>query len=209
MLGLVLANYIGNQIHDRTLRSSVQAADLTVRLGIEPHLTHAALAHGLPAAQAKALDDAVRGLAPGDLHVARIQIWNEDRTIVYSTDSALIGHGAEGEPSSELGKALQGATASEVISDRGDVETQNRPLVRKYGPLLEVYTPIRSQGTRAPVGAFELYMPYAPVAAAIAHDTHRLYVVLVIGLTVLYGVLFRLVASASRELRRSAEECCA
>jgi len=205
-LGLVLANYLGNQIHDRTLRSSVQAADLTVRLGIEPHLTHSALAHGLPAAQAKALDDAVRGLAPGDLHVARIQIWNEDRTIVYSTDSALIGHGAGGEPSSELGKALQGATASEVISDRGDVETQNRPLVRKYGPLLEVYTPIRSQGARAPVGAFELYMPYAPVAAAVAHDTHRLYVVLVIGLTVLYGVLFRLVASASRELRRSAEE---
>ena len=206
VLGLVLANYLGNQIHDRTLRSSVQAADLTVRLGIEPHLTHSALTHGLPAAQAKALDNAVRGLAPGDLHVARIQIWNEDRTIVYSTDSALIGHGADGKPSSELGKALQGATASEVISDRGDVETQNRPLVRKYGPLLEVYTPIRSQGTRAPVGAFELYMPYAPVAAAVAHDTHRLYVVLVIGLTVLYGVLFRLVASASRELRRSAEE---
>ena len=93
-----------------------------------------------------------------------------------------------------------------MISDRGDVETQNRPLIRKYGPLLEVYTPIRSLGDGAPVGAFELYMPYAPVAAAVAHDTHRLYVVLVIGLTVLYGVLFRLVASASRELRRSAEE---
>jgi diguanylate cyclase (GGDEF)-like protein len=206
VLGLVLANYLGNQIHDRTLRSSIEAADLTVRLGIEPHLSRAALAHGLPAAQAQALDAAVRGLAPGDLHVARIQIWNEQRRIVYSTDAALIGRGAEGEPSAELSDALQGTPASEVIADRGDVERQNRPLVRRYGPLLEVYTPIRSPGTNAPVGAFELYMPYAPVAAAIAHDTHRLYLVLVIGLTVLYGVLFRLVASASRELRRSAEE---
>ena len=206
VLGLVLANYLGSQIHDRTLRSSVQAADLTVRLGIEPHLTRDALVHGLPAGQADALDDAVHGLAPGDLHVARIQIWNRDRKIVYSTDSALMGHGADGEPSSELGEALEGKTASEVISDRGNVETQNRALVRRFGDLLEVYTPIRAKGTGEPVGAFELYIPYAPVAAAIAHDTHRLYLVLVIGLTVLYGVLFRLVASASRELRRRAEE---
>jgi diguanylate cyclase (GGDEF)-like protein len=206
VLGLVLANYLGNQIHERTLHSSVQAADLTVRLGIEPHLTRDALSHGLPAAQAQALDAAVRGLAPGDLHVARIQIWNEQRRIVYSTDSALIGHGAQGEPSPELSRALQGSTASEVISDRGDVEKQNRALVRRFGDLLEVYTPIRARGSRATVGAFELYIPYGPVAAAIAHDTHRLYLVLVIGLTVLYAVLFRLVASASRELRRRAEE---
>ena len=148
----------------------------------------------------------VRGLAPGDLHVARIQIWNEQRKIVYSTDSALIGHGAEGQPAPELSEALEGATASEVISNRGDVEKQNRALVQRYGDLLEVYTPIRAKGSGATVGAFELYIPYAPVAAAIAHDTHRLYLVLVIGLTVLYAVLFRLVASASRELRRRAEE---
>jgi len=153
VLGLVLANYLGNQIHDRTLRSSVEVADLTVRLGIEPHLTRSALAHGLPPAQARALDDAVRALSPGDVHVARIQIWNEHRTIVYSTDAALIGHGAEGEPSEELGEALAGKTASEVISDRGNIERQNLPLVRRYGPLLEVYAPIRSQGTRTPVGA--------------------------------------------------------
>ena len=205
VLGLVLANYLGNQIHDRTLRSSVQAADLTVRLGIEPHLTRDALAHGLPAAQAQALNEAVHGLAPGELHVARIQIWNEQRRIVYSTDAALIGKGAQGEPSAELSDALQGASASEVISDRGDVEKQNRPLVRRYGDLLEVYTPIRS-GTGATVGAFELYIPYAPVAAAIAHDTHRLYLVLVIGLTVLYAILLPLAARASRELRRRSEE---
>jgi diguanylate cyclase (GGDEF)-like protein len=206
VLGIVLANYLGNQIHDRTLRSSVQAADLTVRLGIEPHLTRDALAHGLPAAQARALDDAVRGLAPGELHVARIQIWNEQRTIVYSTDPALVGKGAQGEPSAELAAALQGGTASEVISDRGNIEEQNRPLVHRFGDLLEVYTPIRSRGTGAPVGAFELYIPYAPVAAAIAHDTHRLYLVLVLGLTVLYAVLLPLVARASRELRLRSEE---
>ena len=136
----------------------------------------------------------MRGLAPGELHVARIQIWNEQRKIVYSTDSALIGHGAQGEPSAELARGAQGSTASEVISNRGDVEKQNRTAraaVRR--PPRGVHADPGAGHAREPVGAFELYIPYAPVAAAIAHDTHRLYLVLVIGLTVLYAVLFRLV----------------
>src|SRR5919204_4008476 len=121
-LGLVLANYLGSQIHDRTLRSSVQAAELTVRLGIEPHLTRAALARGLPATQAHALDTAVRGLAPRGLRVVRVQIWNARFRIVYSSDATLVGRRAAGEPSAELGEALRGDTTSEVIGNRGDVE---------------------------------------------------------------------------------------
>ena len=204
-LGFVLANYLGRQIHDRTLNSTVSAAQLTVRLGIEPHLSRRSLVHGLPPAQAHALDAAVRGLTPGGLQVVRVQVWNTHRRIVYSSERSLVGHGAEGEPSTELVAALGGRTESEVVGDRGNIEKQNAPLVARYGDLLEVYTPIRLRPGGRPAGAFELYMPYAPVARAIAHDTRRMYVVLLIGLSVLYAVLFRLVGSASRELRRRTE----
>src|SRR4029078_10889695 len=101
-----------NHTNARPRGSSDRAADLTVRLGLEPHLTRDALAHGLPAAEAQALDDAVHGLAPGERHVGPVQIWNQQRKIIYSTDSPLIGHGAQGEPSAELGEALSGQTAS-------------------------------------------------------------------------------------------------
>ena len=49
-----------------------------------------------------------------------------------------------------------------------------------------------------PVGAFEIYMPYDPIAAAINRDTKKLYLILFGGLALLYLVLFRIVVSASR-----------
>ena len=49
-------------------------------------------------------------------------------------------------------------------------------------------------------------MPYDPIAAAIDRDTNKLYLILFGGLGLLYLVLFRIVVSASRRLRRHAAE---
>ncbi|MGZ4632852.1 MAG: putative bifunctional diguanylate cyclase/phosphodiesterase, partial [Actinomycetes bacterium] len=57
-------------------------------------------------------------------------------------------------------------------------------------------------GQDEPVGAFELYLPYSPVAASIRADTTRASLLLGLGLLVLWLGLFRTVASASRQLRR-------
>ena len=56
------------------------------------------------------------------------------------------------------------------------------------------------------VGAFEIYLPFGPTAAAIAADTRRVQLVLAVGLLALYLASFRLVAGASRTLRRQAAE---
>ena len=53
-------------------------------------------------------------------------------------------------------------------------------------------------------GAFELYLPYAPVQAAIDNESHQLYVILAIGLALFYATMFPIVALADR-WRRSAE----
>ncbi len=52
------------------------------------------------------------------------------------------------------------------------------------------------------IGAFEIYLPYQPIAHAIDHDTRRLYLTLAVGLALLYLAVFRIVARASRDLRR-------
>ena len=72
--------------------------------------------------------------------------------------------------------------------------------------VLEVYVPLRLAGERKPAGAFELYLPYAPVAAAVKEDVNRMVLLLAGALTLLYLALFRIVAGASRRLRRQAEE---
>ena len=70
--------------------------------------------------------------------------------------------------------------------------------------VLEVYTPL-SLGSGAGVdGALEIYISYDAVAAAIGREKRTLYLYLGIGLALLYAVLFRIVARASRRLRHLA-----
>ncbi|MHB8234912.1 MAG: putative bifunctional diguanylate cyclase/phosphodiesterase, partial [Solirubrobacteraceae bacterium] len=57
-----------------------------------------------------------------------------------------------------------------------------------------------------PAGAFEIYLSYRPIAAALAHDKRVIAIVVAIGLALLWAVLFRIVAQASRRLRRQAHE---
>ena len=66
--------------------------------------------------------------------------------------------------------------------------------------------PLQFERDGVPAGAFEIYMPYDPIAAAIDRDTKKLYLILFGGLALLYAVLFRIVAAASRRLRRHAAE---
>ena len=75
---------------------------------------------------------------------------------------------------------------------------------RQFGELLEVYVPVRF-GTEHE-GAFEIYVPWAPIARQITSNTRRLLLVLAGGLLLLWAVLFRIVMGASRRIRRDRNE---
>ena len=102
--------------------------------------------------------------------------------------------------SHELESALAGQVASEV-SDLSKAENVDD---RQYGQLLEVYVPLYLDSEPQPAGAFEVYLPYRPIAASIADDSRHAYALLLAGLGLLWLVLFRIVAQASRTLRRQA-----
>jgi diguanylate cyclase (GGDEF)-like protein len=79
---------------------------------------------------------------------------------------------------------------------------------------MAVYVPLHAapgaerftdDATQPVLGAFEIYVPYAPIAASIRGDEHRLYLALALALTALSLGQFRLVAGASRRLRRQSE----
>jgi diguanylate cyclase (GGDEF)-like protein len=74
------------------------------------------------------------------------------------------------------------------------------------GKLIEVYVPLRFTPSGPPAGAFEMYLSYRPIAAAVARDKRTIVLVVAIGLALLWGVLYRIVARASRRLRRQARE---
>ncbi len=70
--------------------------------------------------------------------------------------------------------------------------------------MLEVYTPLRLGSGPGVDGALEIYLSYDSAAAAAGREKRTLYLVLGIGLALLYAVLFRVVARASRRLRHLA-----
>jgi len=199
LLGLVLAHTLKNQVRARSLANARETAELVSKSAIQPRLSPKDVAHGLDARRVRVLDKEIRDGRIGT-RVVRIKIWNRADTVVYSDDRGLVNH--RYPPSDELEHALAGNIASEVSNATKAENTAER----RYGQLLEVYVPLQFASGAAPAGAFELYLPYRPIAAAIGRDTKKLYLILFGGLALLYVALFRIVSSASRRLRRHAAE---
>ena len=200
LLGLVLARTVRDQVTDRSLANAEETAELISKSTVQAHLTPADVTRGLSPAEVRALDREFRGSQIGT-RVARLKLWNRSHRIVYSDDQKIVNRTFP--PSPDLEEALDGEVESEVT---GADEVENAEE-RGFGKLLEVYIPLKfDEREGVPAGAFEIYMPYEPIAAAIDRDTKKLYLILFGGLALLYLVLFRIVSSASRRLRRHAAE---
>jgi diguanylate cyclase (GGDEF)-like protein len=200
LLGVALAHTFAQGVRSRALADARRTADLVDGSLVRPQIKESDLATGLSPGRVSGLDRALGASLRGG-QVARIKVWNRDSRVVYATDHSIIGK-RFATVDDELEKALDGKPASDV----DDLRKAENAGDRRFGKLLEVYTPIRSSTTGAVVGAFELYLPYRPIATGIAHDTKRLYLFLAAGLTLLYLLLFRIVAGASTRLRRQAAE---
>jgi diguanylate cyclase (GGDEF)-like protein len=203
LLGVLMAHLLAGQISRRALQSAQDAAVLTTTIAIQPLLTPDDLAEDLSADKVAALDRVVGGSREGT-EIARIKIWHSDMDLLYSADPhTQLPRRPSTAPSDELDEALEGEIEAEIISS--SEEPDNAALLDRYGTLLEVYVPITYPGEAEPAGVFELYLPYEPVQASIRADTTRAVALLAVGLLVLWLGLFRLVATASRRLRRQAE----
>src|SRR5437660_998188 len=85
---------------------------------------------------------------------------------------------------------------------------QKRRWLIEFGLVsLIPIVPLRLGGPADPVsGSLELWLPYSGIATAAARDAHPLYVMLVVGLLLLWGIIVAVVAGASKRLRRQAAE---
>ena len=200
-LGFVLARVLQAQIVTRAVADAGQSAQLLARLGIQPNLTPAQLRDGLTAAEVQALDRRLSARS-STRDLARIKIWNARHEVVYSDDHSLIGRTIA--PSDDLLNALAGRpNDGEVVTPSPYSETASEVGL---GQLVEVYVPLRFNPQGPIAGAFEIYLSYRPIAAAIAGDKRTIALLVFCGLALLWAVLFRIVAGASRTLRRQARE---
>jgi diguanylate cyclase (GGDEF)-like protein len=200
-LGFILTRVLQSQIDARTVADAGQTAQLIARIGVQPRLTPENLEKGLVPYEVTGLDYQLRA-AITTRNLARIKIWNARHVTVYSDDHALIG--TSPTPSDELLSALAGRPPqAQIITPQAGGETATEVGL---GRLVEVYVPLRFGAAGRPAGAFEIYLSYAPIAAAVAGDKRTIVLVVTVGLALLWAMLFPIVARASQRLRRQARE---
>jgi diguanylate cyclase (GGDEF)-like protein len=206
-VGAVLSTVLSDAIAERARQQAEWTAIVTVRLGLQPQLTPEDLAEGFDPERFASVEAAVTAAADNleaggrqldDLDPVELKIFNRDRTVVYSNEHEQIGSTSE---SDELDEVLAGEVVSGFSTSADDsIDSESGARV-----MLEVYVPVQYEGSSSPDGAMELYLPYAPVAAAVAEDVRTMTIALAASLTAFYVVVFRLIASASKRLRRQTE----
>jgi diguanylate cyclase (GGDEF)-like protein len=200
-LGVTLALILQAQVVKQTLTDADESAQLIARIGVQPQLSKQDLKNGLTQKEVRKLDEQLSGRS-STKDLARLKIWNTKDRVIYSDDKQLIGRTLD--PSDDLLDALAGHPhPAEVVDPRPHTETASEVGL---GRLVEVYVPLRFAGATRPEGAFEIYLSYRPLATAIAHDKRTIALVVFLGLALLWAVLFRIVAGASRRLRKQARE---
>lgn len=195
-LGLVLGRALNSDVQQRYLDTARSSATLLTQVGIQPLLTPEQMALGLTVDQVSTIDFKLQGAKLSN-EVRRLKVWNGLGRVIYSDNPALIGRTFAIDD--DLHDALKG-TSKASITDGRDEENTGDNLA---GPLIQVYVPLIFEGSTSPSGAFELYLPYAPVQAAIDSESRTLYIFLAIGLTLFYVSMFPVVSLAMRWQRRA------
>jgi diguanylate cyclase (GGDEF)-like protein len=199
VLGTLLAQVEASQLRARALANVRDSASMLADIGLRSHLRPADVSAGVSPQELNELDGVFRA-ALADGRIARVKIWSSAGLVVYSDDHTLIGRTFP--MAEDLRAALEGHPSSDISS----LDKAENVAEQRFGQLLEVYLPLRFTAGGPPAGAFELYIPYRPIASAIAADTRRLYLIIIGGLLVLWLTLSRMVLGASRRLRRDAED---
>jgi diguanylate cyclase (GGDEF)-like protein len=198
-LGGVLTLRLRQDAEANGLAAGLQSAKLLVSTTFGGLVLRSDLRGSLASARRRALDAAsARAKRAGGL--VRIKIWTPSGRIAYSDEAAIIGEAFPVED--DLRNALRGRPTAD-ISNLAAAEQRSE---RHYGTLVEVYVPLRIADERTPAAVFEVYLPYAPIAAAANSQIRGTYELLAAGLLVLWLALFRIMKRASSRLRAHARE---
>lgn len=131
--------------------------------------------------------------------VLRANIYNRDRTIIWSSDPQLVGQ--RFAANDELDRALSGRLVVESEAHGIDAKAEHKDLTPAANLFVEIYLPVLDAGGEEVVGAIELYKN--PVALFNALQQLRSYIALGAAFAgiFLYLALFWLVRRADLVIR--------
>lgn len=132
--------------------------------------------------------------------VARIKLWSPQGQVIFSTDRSQVGQSFPIEE--ELGEALEGGIGRDIsVPQKAENERE-----RVLGTLIEVYAPIYKPKSPEVMGAYEVYLYFAPFAQFITQHSRNLYIGMTTGGAFLYLALVFIVLSGWRTILRQRRE---
>jgi diguanylate cyclase (GGDEF)-like protein len=185
LLGLVLQHYLHSRVAERAINDATRQALSISRSEVERFLSEHDLRFGLTKPEMLALDETLRR-PENRRHVQGITVWNRSLEVVYSPRRGEINRRVP------LSNDVRLALSGKVVSHRS-------------GSSLAVYVPLWLESSRRPAGAVEISVAYSRIEAGVRDRTNNYSLLIFLGLAILYGTLFRIVAQASKALRRQAE----
>ena len=194
LLAAALSFVFKHQIEARAKSEAEEIAVLVARAAVQPNLTPADLHGTLRPERLRELDQRLQTDVFADTGIQRVKIFDANGRIFYSDKRDVIGDVAADSPG--VVRALNGGVVSHF--------THGVDHTDKGARTLEVYVPLRFKNDAAPVGVYEVYLSYTPTEKAIAEDTRTMYMVIALGLLLVWAALYRIVSLASRRLRRQA-----
>ena len=198
IIGLLLGWGLTTHFEQQAVEQHRQEVTDLVPPVIGPYITEEVLARGAYTTTYKRIEGALSYI--GGSGLVRIKIWNLQGMIVYSDDAKLVGQSYP--VSAELQQALDGTATAEI----SPMDSSENVEERGYGQLLEVYTPLQSEGGGKVLGAFEGYYDVEEVRERISFTNQYLWLSIGTGFIFLYVSLFTIVRNASQRLLRQSHE---
>lgn len=194
-----VTRFLGGDIRDRVLDDvQTEVSEVTARQ-ISANLSAETLAAPLSGQALATFDSFVQEniLTP---RTVRLNVWNRESTLIYSSYGSLIGSSLVSE---EVDAALAGQTTAAV---EGTGDEPERAGFESIDQVVEVYVPLTSGDPPQTVGAIEVYRDYSPIAAHIGGIQRTVFISIAVALGALYLVLVFLVRRGSNTIVRQRQD---
>jgi hypothetical protein len=136
-------------------------------------------------------EQVMRDLA-GRADVVHVTVWSPQGDIIYSDDHLTFEGKARSE--SHLGLARAGQLRWQLVPAGGGSQ--------KGAPFLEVFVPVVVSGIPDPIAVYQILTDLSDMAPALARLIWSVQISVVLGVLILYAVLFAIVRAASVDLER-------
>ena len=197
---VVIGAWVGEQIKINVINESATTTALYMDSFITPNLQGLATSNSLTPENFSNLSNV---LSKTDLgrQIVTIKVWGKDNRVLYSNSSSLVGRTF---PSAEdLDKARKGEIVAAISTLQEDENVEERRL---YKSLLEIYIPIRLNGTDQIIAVAEFYKKVESLESDIAAAQRKSWFIVGSAMTAIYVIVIGFVQWIGYRIGRQERE---